>query len=106
MGFPGGSVVKNLPANAGDTGSVPELGRSTGERKGNPLQNSCLGNPLDRGAWCSWDHKTVEHSLATEQQIEVQLIYSVVFLLSNRVSQLYVHIHPLFLDAIPMKVIT
>ena len=46
----GGSVVKNLPANAGDTGSVPELGRSTGERNGNPLQNSHLENPMDRGA--------------------------------------------------------
>ena len=50
MGFPGGSVVKNLPANAGNTGSVPGLGRSTREGNGNPLQYSCLGNPIDRGA--------------------------------------------------------
>ena len=50
MGFPGGSVVKSLPANAGDTGSVPGLGRSHGEEKGNPLQYSCLGNPMDRAA--------------------------------------------------------
>ena len=57
MGFPGGSVVKNLPANAGDTGSIPELGRSTGERNGNPLQNSCLGNPWDRGAWWATVHE-------------------------------------------------
>ena len=57
MGFPGGSVVKNPPANAGDTGSVLELGRSTGERNGNPLQNSCLGNPLDRGAWWATVHE-------------------------------------------------
>ena len=56
MGFPGGSVVKNPPANAGDTGSVLELGRSTGERNGNPLQNSYLGNPLDRGAWWATVH--------------------------------------------------
>ena len=56
MGFPGGSVVKNPPANAGDTGSVLELGRSTGEKNGNPLQNSCLGNPLDRGAWWATVH--------------------------------------------------
>ena len=41
-GFPGGSV-KNLPANAGDTGSIPGLGRSPGEGNGNPLQYSCLG---------------------------------------------------------------
>ena len=50
-GFPGGSVVKNLPANAGDMGLIPGLGRSPGEGNGNPLQYSCLGNPMDREAW-------------------------------------------------------
>ena len=49
-GFPGGSMVKNLPANAGDTGSIPRSGRSLGEGSGNPLQYFCLGNPMDRGA--------------------------------------------------------
>ena len=52
--FPDGSVVKNPPANAGDardTGSIPGLGRSPGEGNGNPLQYSCLENPMDRGAW-------------------------------------------------------
>ena len=48
MGFLGGSVVKNPPANAGDAGSVPGSGRSPGEGNGNPLQYSCLGNPMDR----------------------------------------------------------
>ena len=43
-------MIKNLPANAGDTGSIPGLGRSPGEGNGNPLQDSCLGNPMDRGA--------------------------------------------------------
>ena len=43
-------MVKNLPANAGDVGSIPRLGRSPGERNGNPLQYSCLENQ-DRGAW-------------------------------------------------------
>ena len=43
-------VVKNLPANAGDVGSIPGLGRSLGGND-NPLQDSCLGNPMDRGAW-------------------------------------------------------
>ena len=43
-------MVKNPPANAGDMGSIPELGRSPGEGNGNPLQNSCLGNLMDRGA--------------------------------------------------------
>ena len=51
MGFPGGSVIKNLPTNAGDVGSIPELGRSPGEGNGSPLQYSCLQNPTDRGAW-------------------------------------------------------
>ena len=50
MGFPGGLVVKNVPANAGDSGSIPGLGRSPGEGNGNPLECSCLGNPMDRGA--------------------------------------------------------
>ena len=47
----GDSVVKNLPANVGDKGSVPGSGRSPGERNGNPLQCSYLGNLMDRGAW-------------------------------------------------------
>ena len=50
MGFPSGSVVKNPSANAGDIGSIPGWGRSP-ERHGNLLQYSCLGNPMDRGAW-------------------------------------------------------
>ena len=52
--FPGGSVVKNLPANAGDAGdvdSIPGLRRSPGEGNGNPFQYSCLENPTDREAW-------------------------------------------------------
>ena len=49
-GFPGGSVGKNQPVNAGHSGSNPGLGRSPGEGNGNPLQYSCLGNPMDRGA--------------------------------------------------------
>ena len=48
--FPGSSVVKNLPANAGDVGLICGSGRSPGEGNGNPLQYSCLGNPTDRGA--------------------------------------------------------
>ena len=49
--FPGGSVVKNLPDNAGDAGSIPGLGRSPGEINSNPLQYACLENPMERGAW-------------------------------------------------------
>ena len=47
----GGSVVKNPPANARDLGLIPGWGRSPGEGNGNPLHYSCLGNPVDRGAW-------------------------------------------------------
>ena len=55
-GFPSGLVVKNPPANAGDVGSIPRLGRSPGEGIGNLYQYSCLGNPMDRGAWRSTVH--------------------------------------------------
>ena len=51
LGLLDGSVVKNLPANAEDMGLIPGLGRSLGKGNGNPLQYSCMGNPMDRGAW-------------------------------------------------------
>ena len=54
MDFPGGTVVNNPPAKAaasGDSGCIPELGRSPGEGNGNPLQYSCLENPLDKEVW-------------------------------------------------------
>ena len=61
LGFPGGSVVKNPPASAGDAGLIPGSGRCPGEGNGNPLQYSCLGNPIDRGAW-----QTTVHGVAEE----------------------------------------
>ena len=63
-GFPGGLAVTNLPASAGDAGDlglIRVLGRSPGEGNGNPLQYSCLGNPMDRGAW--W---TTVHGVTTQ----------------------------------------
>ena len=60
--FPGGSVVKNLPANAGDVGSILGLGRAPGEGNDNSLQYSCLGNPRDRGAWWTTVHKVTKES--------------------------------------------
>ena len=51
MGIPSGSVVKNPPVNAGDTGLIPGLGRSPAGANGNPFQYSCLENLMDRGAW-------------------------------------------------------
>ena len=62
MSFPGGSVVRNPPANAGDVSLIPRWGKSSGEGDGNPVQYSCLGNPMDRGAW----HATV-HGVAQSQ---------------------------------------
>ena len=53
-------MVKNLPANAGDMGMIPGLGRSTGEENGNPLQYSCLENPIDREAWWATVHGVTE----------------------------------------------
>ena len=51
LGFPGGSDSKVSACNAGDQGLIPQLGRSPGEENGNPLQHSCLENPMDGGAW-------------------------------------------------------
>ena len=68
IGFPGGSVVKNPPANAGDagdTGSTPGSGRYPGEGNGNPLQYSCLGNPMDRGTWWFTIHGVTKESDTT-----------------------------------------
>ena len=60
-------MVKNLPANAGDMGLIPDLGISPGEGNGNPLQYSCLGNPMDRGAWQATVHGVAKESDTTEQ---------------------------------------
>ena len=76
MCSPGGLVVKNLPANAEDTGDVgliPELGRSLGGGNGNPLQDSCLKNPMDRDARGATvqslkESDTTEHSTAQQQK--------------------------------------
>ena len=56
MGFPGVSDGKESTCNAGDLGLIPELERSPGEGNGNPLQYSCLENPMDRGAWQATVH--------------------------------------------------
>ena len=65
MGFPGGAVVKNPPANAGnarDMGSIPGLGRYPGVGNDNPLQYSCLENSMDRGAWWIPGSQRVGHN--------------------------------------------
>ena len=63
MGFPGDSVVKKLLANAGDTrdvGLIPGSGRSLEKGNGNPLQYSCLENPMDKGAWQATVHRVAK----------------------------------------------
>ena len=66
-------ALKNLPANAGDSGSIPGSGRSPGEGNDNAFQYSCLGNPVDRGAWQAtylhpWGPQRVGHDCTTKQQ--------------------------------------
>ena len=61
MDFPGGSVVKKPPANAGDSTSIFGWGRSPGAENGNPLQYSCLGNAVDRGAWQATVHRVAKN---------------------------------------------
>ena len=56
QGFPDSSDSKEFACNAGNLGSIPGLGRSPGEGNGNPLQYSCLDNPMDRGAWWATVH--------------------------------------------------
>ena len=62
LDFPGSSVVKNLPDNAGDTGLINGLERSPGEGNSNLLQFSSLGNPMDRGAWWATAHGGLQKS--------------------------------------------
>ena len=68
MGVPGGSLIKNLPANEEDASSILGWGRSPGEGKGNPLQYFCLGDPMDRETWRATAHG-VSHNSETKQQI-------------------------------------
>ena len=66
LGFLGGSVVKNPPAKVGDVGSIPGLGRTPKEGNGNPPQQSCLENPMDRGTWRATFHGVTKESDTTQ----------------------------------------
>ena len=68
MGFPHGSESKESACNAGDTGLIPGSGRSPGGGHGNPLQYSCLENPIERGAW-----QAIVHGVAKSQALLKQL---------------------------------
>ena len=86
-GFPGGSEVKVSACNAGDLGSIPGLGRSPGEGNGNPLQYSCLENPMDRGAWWATVHGVAKSQTGlsdftfTFTSVLIYFIYSDVYLM-------------------------
>ena len=70
-------MVKNLPANAGDTrdtGLIPGLGRSPAGGNGNPLQYSCLGNPMNRGAWWATVHGVTESDMNEDAQTHSKFI--------------------------------
>ena len=79
-GFPGSSVVKNLPANARDTGSIPGLGRSPGGGYGNPLQYSGVENSMDRGAWWATVHGVTKESDTGKNQSTHRFLICISFL--------------------------
>ena len=67
MGFPGGAVGKQSSCNAGDTGSIPRSGWSPGEGHGNPIQDSCLENPMDSRAWWATVHRVAKNGTWLKQ---------------------------------------
>ena len=71
MGFPGGSAVKNMPASARDPSLIPGSERCPGEGNGNLLQYSCLGNPIDRGAWWATEEYYTEKNTKRGKITEV-----------------------------------
>ena len=72
--FPGGSAGKASAYNVGDLGSIPALGRSPGEGNGNPLQYSCLENPMDGGAWEATVHGMVESDMTERLHSEAEFV--------------------------------
>ena len=92
-------VVKNPPANtgdAGDTGSIPGSERSPGEGNSNPLQYSCLGNPMDRGNWQATVHGVTKDSDTTEATKQQQILW----VMSTHFDVVYLYPLPLYCVAI------
>ena len=75
MGFPGGVLVKCPPANTGDKGSIPRSGRFPEVGNGNPLQYSCLGNPMDSGAWWATVHGVAKSQTQLSTQALIDYIW-------------------------------
>ena len=86
--FPGGSDGKASAYNAGDLGSIPGLGRSPGEGNGNPLQYSCLENPMDGGAWLATVHGVAKSRTRLSDFTVVMLSIFFICLLSISMSSL------------------
>ena len=76
-GSPGGAVVKNQPTSTGDVGLIPRWGRSPGGGDDNPLQYSCLGSPMDRGAWQAVVHGVIESDTTETHSDEMQEVWLV-----------------------------
>ena len=97
MGFPCGSEVKASARNAGDLGSIPGPGRSPGEGNGNPLQDSCLENPMDRGAWWATVHGVAKSRTRSPPSVPTVFILLALpapcFLLTLRSSWLFLFRH-------------
>ena len=75
-GFPGGSEDKASACNAGDPGSIPGLGRSPGEGNGNPLQYSCLENPIERGSWRATVHGVAKNRTRLSNFTHTHTVYT------------------------------
>ena len=75
MGFPGGSEVKASACNAGDLSSITGSGRFPGEENGNPLQYSCLENPMDGGAWWATVHGVAKSRTQLSDFTSVDILY-------------------------------
>ena len=101
--FPSGSVVKNLPANVGDTGSIPGLGRCPGEGNGKPFQYSCLENSMDRGSrqLQSMGSQRVKHNCATDHTCNINImLFNEIALIHVQTSK-YTHVHLILCSTLP-----
>ena len=94
-------VVKSPLASAGDAGSIPGLGRSPGEGNGNPFQYSCLGNPMDRGAWWATVNEFTESD--TTEHTQISLVSGLNILLVFLFAKNNIHIFSYFLDFFLLK---